>query len=324
MKIREIEVKSILTRSKLNAGGYTINPYVGCQHACVYCYACFMKRFAQHDEPWGEFVDVKINAAELFVQDFRKAKDGEGAFIGSATDAYHPPEIEYELTRKILQKIVDVRKSSLIPKEFSVSILTKSDLVLRDIDLLKQIPGIEVGFSISMPNERARQLFEPGAKPVERRVAALKMLRKESVATFAFIAPILPGITDLPTIFESLEGKVDDVFGEALNRHCGNMSQVLRAVSLYDNSLRRLRKRAKMQTTGVASSKSFASGQKTWNPRGRILLTSRQKQRLNFAKNAKTPLRRCRNGVRLNVVFKMRRCLPPSSVASSPVRWAAN
>ncbi len=238
MILREIDAKHILTRSKLRDDGYTINPYVGCQHACVYCYACFMKRLTNHDEPWGEFVDVKINAAELFVQDFRKAKDGEGAFIGSATDAYHPPEIEYELTRKILQKIVAVRKSSLIPKYFSVSILTKSNLVLRDIDLLQQIPDAEVGFSVSMPNERARRLFEPRAKPVERRFAALKTLRKEGIATFAFIAPILPGITDLPAIFESLHGNVTYVFGETLNRHCGNMSQVLRAVSLYDNSLR--------------------------------------------------------------------------------------
>ncbi len=238
MHLREIAAKHILTRSKLNAGGYTINPYVGCQHACVYCYDCFMKRLTNHDEPWGEFVDVKINAAELFVQDFRKVKDGEGAFIGSATDAYHPPEIKYELTRKILQKIVAVRKNSLIPKEFSVSILTKSDLVLRDIDLLKQIPGAEVGFSVSMPNEKARRIFEPRAKPVKQRFAALKTLREEGIATFGFIAPIMPGITDLPSIFESLHGNVAYVFGEALNRHCGNMAQVLRAVSQYDRALR--------------------------------------------------------------------------------------
>ncbi len=237
MRIREIEAKHILTRSKLTGDGYTINPYVGCQHACVYCYACFMKRLTNHDEPWGEFVDVKINASELFAQDFRKVKDGEGAFIGSATDAYHPLEIKYELTRKILQKIIDARKNSLIPKEFSVSILTKSDLVLRDVDLLKQIPGIEVGFSVSMPNERARRLFEPRAKPVKQRFAALKSLHKEGIATFAFIAPIMPGITDLPSIFESLEGKVAYVFGEALNRHCGNMAQILRAVFLYDRKL---------------------------------------------------------------------------------------
>ncbi len=197
-----------------------------------------MKRFSQHDEPWGEFVDAKINAAEIFEKDFRKAKDGEGAFIGSATDAYHPLEIKYELTRKILQKIVDARKSSLIPKDFSVSILTKSDLVLRDIDLLKQISCVEVGFSVSMPDEKARQLFEPRAKPVKQRFTALKTLREEGIATFGFIAPILPGITDLPSIFESLQGNVAYVFGEALNRHCGNMTQILRAISQYDRNLR--------------------------------------------------------------------------------------
>lgn len=237
MQIREIEVKSILNRSTLKDEGYTINPYVGCQHACVYCYACFMKRLTRHDEPWGEFVDAKINAAEVFEKQFGKVKDGEGAFIGSATDAYQPLEIKYELTRKILQKIVDARSASFFPKEFSVSILTKSDIVLRDLDLLKQIPDIEVGFSLSMPNEKSRRLFEPRAAPMKQRLAALKTLRTEGIATFAFIAPILPGITDLPSIFQSLEGKIGYVFGEALNRNCGNMPLVLRAVSAYDRSL---------------------------------------------------------------------------------------
>lgn len=238
MIIREIEAKHILNRSKLKADGYTINPYLGCEHACVYCYACFMKRFSNHEESWGEFVDPKINAPELFEKEFRKVKDGEGAFIGSATDAYQPLEAEYELTRKILHKIVDSGKNRLIPKDFAVSIITKSELVLRDIDLLKQIPDIEIGFSVSLPDEKARHLFEPGASPVERRYAALKTLREEGIATFAFIAPILPGITDLPTIFDSLQGNVAYVFGEALNRHCGNMGRILRAVSLYDNDLR--------------------------------------------------------------------------------------
>lgn len=238
MQIREIEVKSILNRSKLRSDGYTINPYVGCQHACVYCYACFMKRLTNHDEPWGEFVDAKINTAEVFEKQFRRTKDGEGAFIGSATDGYQPLEIKYELTRGILQKIVDIQSASLIPKEFSVSILTKSDIVLRDIDLLKRIPDAEVGFSISMPNEKARRLFEPRAVPMKQRFEALKTLRENGIATFSFIGPILPGITNLPSIFAALEGNVEYVFGETLNTHCGNMAKILHAVSSYDRGLR--------------------------------------------------------------------------------------
>jgi DNA repair photolyase len=238
MQIREVEVRHILTRSKLSNKGYTINPYVGCQHACVYCYACFMKRLTNHEEPWGQFVDVKANAVEAFENDFRKVKDGEGTFVGSATDAYQPLEAKYELTRGILQKIVDSQAASLFPKEFSVSILTKSDLVLRDLDLLKRIPGIEVGFSIAMPNEQARRIFEPCCVPVKQRFKALQTLCDNNINTFAFIGPILPGITDLEMIFASLEGKVTYVFGETLNTHCGNMPQILKAVTAYDQKLR--------------------------------------------------------------------------------------
>ena len=148
-------------------------------------------------------------------------------------------EAKYELTRGILQKVVDSQAASLFPKEFSVSILTKSDLVLRDLDLLKRIPGIEVGFSIAMPNEQARRIFEPCCVPVKQRFKALQTLcDNNNINTFAFIGPILPGITDLKMIFALLEGKVVYVFGETLNTHCDNMPQILKAVSAYDQKLR--------------------------------------------------------------------------------------
>ena len=233
MQIQEITARHILTRSKLPGLDYCVNPYVGCQHACVYCYACFMKRFTNHAEPWGTFVDVKINAAEAFADDFRKVKMGEGAFFGSVTDAYQPCEAKYKLTRSILKIVA---RDTL--RQFSVSILTKSDLVLRDIDLLKKISDVSVGFSISMPNEKARRLFEPCGVPMKQRFDALEILREEGIGTYSFIGPILPGITEIASIFASLEGNVDYVYGETLNTHCGNMPQVFRAVSSYDRSLR--------------------------------------------------------------------------------------
>lgn len=234
MELREIEAQHLLTRSKLSEHGYTVNPYVGCQHACVYCYACFMRRFTGHDEPWGEFVDVKANAVAAFEADFRRVKPGEGAFFGSATDAYQPVESRYKLMRGILHRIVAALP--LLP--FGVSILTKSDLVLRDVDLLRQIPGAEVGFSIALTDERARRILEPRCAPIRQRIAALKRLREEDIATFAFIGPILPGVTDLDAIFPQLEGLVDYVYGETLNTRCGNMPQILRAVAAYDRAVR--------------------------------------------------------------------------------------
>ena len=231
--INEIEAKHILTKSRLPGLGYCINPYVGCQHACVYCYARFMKRFTNHEEPWGTFVDAKVNAAALFEKDFTKTKPGEGAFFGSVTDCYQPLEARYKLTRSILQQIADHPE-----REFRPSILTKSDLVLRDADLLKRIPGASVGFSIALTNEKSRRLFEPCGSPISQRIAALQELHEEGIPTYAFVGPILPGITDLPTIFASLEGIVDEVYGETLNMYCGNMPEIFRAVTSFDRRLR--------------------------------------------------------------------------------------
>jgi len=121
MKIREIKVKSIIVKSNLPEGDYVINPYVGCQHACVYCYARFMKRFAGHKEHWGKFVDVKINAPNLIPENTNKFKD-KSITIGSVCDPYQPVERKYKITRKILEK--------LIPLQPHLDLMTKSELVL--------------------------------------------------------------------------------------------------------------------------------------------------------------------------------------------------
>ena len=125
--IKEIETKSVMTKSSLPVGGYSVNPYVGCPHACRYCYASFMKRFTGHPEEWGTFLDVKYWPV---IRDPHKY-DGERVVIGSVTDGYHPLEEKYERTRALLEQL----KNS----EAKIMICTKSDLVLRDIDLLKQM-----------------------------------------------------------------------------------------------------------------------------------------------------------------------------------------
>jgi DNA repair photolyase len=124
MIIRDIEVKSIMTKTNLPVSDFAVNPYVGCTHACKYCYASFMKRFTDHPEPWGEFVDVKhwpeINSPGKYA--------GKEAFFCSVTDPYHPPEKKYGRTRALLEQ--------LLPTGISISISTKSDLILRDLELI--------------------------------------------------------------------------------------------------------------------------------------------------------------------------------------------
>lgn len=190
MKITTVPVKNYLSASKIPGAGYVTNPYVGCPHKCLYCYAEFMRKFTAHTEPWGEFLDVKVCAAPL-----RPAQlFGQHVMLSSVTDAYNPFEQKYEVTRRLLRQLVECRAH--------VSILTKSALVVRDIDLLKQLPGCEVGFSFSTADEKLRALLEPGASPVPERLCALQTVHEAGLPTAVMAAPLLPGISDFKAIVE--------------------------------------------------------------------------------------------------------------------------
>ncbi|MBM4136400.1 MAG: radical SAM protein, partial [Nitrospira sp.] len=155
--IREITVKSVLTKSGIPGADYCINPYIGCFHGCRYCYATFMKKYTNHEEPWGSFVDAKINAPEILRRQMKRAVNGT-VIISSVTDAYQPVDGKYKLTRRCLEE--------LLPYQFPVEILTKSPLVLRDMDIIKKFRDIEVGITITTDDERIRKIFEPNAPPV--------------------------------------------------------------------------------------------------------------------------------------------------------------
>jgi DNA repair photolyase len=206
MKISEIKAKSIITKSGLNCD-YVINPYIGCMHGCIYCYARFMKRFTGHKERWGEFVDAKINAPDL-IKNPDKYK-GKEIFFSSVTDPYHPPEARYKLTRKILEK--------LVPIQPELTIQSKSDLITRDLDLFKQFKKIKIGVSFSTMDDSVRKLVEPLASSPQRRVQALKKIKAEGLKTYVFISPILPEITDWKAIIKATKNYTDEYWFENLN-----------------------------------------------------------------------------------------------------------
>jgi len=181
--VNEIKAKSILTRSGIPGVDYCINPYVGCFYGCRYCYATFMKRFTGHTEAWGSFVDVKVNSPEVLQRQLQRKKKGR-VMISSVTDAYQPIEARYKLTRKCLEV--------LLQYQFPVDILTKSPLVLRDMDLFKEFNDIEVGITITTNDERIRKVFEPKAPSITARANTLKKLHDNGINTYAFIGPVLP------------------------------------------------------------------------------------------------------------------------------------
>jgi DNA repair photolyase len=166
-----------------------------------------MKRFTGHREPWGEFVDVKINAPELLAREVRKKKKGR-VWISGVCDAYQYVEQKYMLTRKCLEILVE--------QGWPVTIQTKSPLVLRDIDILKRSADAEVGFTITTADEKVRRIFEPGAPAIAKRVEALGILHAEEISTFVMVAPMLPHAEGLA---EMLRGKVDHALIDRYNYH---------------------------------------------------------------------------------------------------------
>ena len=205
IKITEVSAKSLLNKSKIY--DYCVNAYTGCQVNCRYCYArLFMARYSGHAEPWGTFVDVKVNAPEVLAKQAAKAKRGV-VWISSVCDAYQAVEAKYGLTRRCLE--------ILAAERFPVSVQSKSVLLLRDIDIFLRFEEFEAGFTITTDDERIASLFEPGASSVAERLDALAVLKAAGLRTFAFVGPILPGNPE--ALAAALDGKADKVLIDRMN-----------------------------------------------------------------------------------------------------------
>lgn len=204
MKIKEITVNDYLTKSNLPSSDYVINPYVGCPHGCKYCYASFMKRFTGHTEDWGDFVDVKRCDKKI---NLNKIK-GKRVFLSSVTDCYNQLEEKYKITRSILEQLTHA--------DSIISISTKSKLILRDLDLLKQIKNLTVCMSINTLDENFRKDMDNGSS-IEERLDTLKTLHENGIYTVLFMSPIFPYITDCKKIIEKSKSFVDEYWFENLN-----------------------------------------------------------------------------------------------------------
>lgn len=212
--IRDVETKNIMTKSSLPVGGYSVNPYVGCTHGCKYCYASFMKRFTGHTEPWGTFLDIKHWPEIKNPPKYR----GQRVVIGSVTDGYLPQEEQFQNTRKLLEQLKGSGAEILI--------CTKSDLVVRDIDLLREMGKVTVSWSINTLDEDFRRDMDK-AVSIERRLDAMKRVYDAGIRTVCFIAPVFPGITDFEAIFHRVKDQCDLVWLENLNLRGGFKREIL-------------------------------------------------------------------------------------------------
>jgi DNA repair photolyase len=223
VKIGVIGCKSALNRSGIVGVDYAINPYIGCAHGCVYCYARFMTRWYHRGEKWGSFVDVKKGILDILKQELIKKEKGT-ILLSSVTDPYQPIEKKTRLTRSILEILTE--------NSFPVEVLTKSFLIIRDIDVLNKIDDCEVGLTITMWNDDTRILFEPYASPIQKRLKALKILCDEGIETYVFLGPLLPFVSEenLEALLNTLADRVGRVIVDRLNLKAGNWSNIRRTI----------------------------------------------------------------------------------------------
>jgi DNA repair photolyase len=208
--IREVRCKNLLNRGGI--GDYSFNCYTGCAHGCVYCYARFMQRFHPHDESWGEFVDVKINAPDALARQLRRLSPGS-VFTCSACDGWQPVEARYRLTRQCCGMLLDAG--------FNLNILTKSDLVLRDLDILAG-RDVRLAVTITTADEVLARVWEPRASSVADRLRVLSEAKAAGLKTGVMLGPLLPGISDTDQALAELfalaaQADVDRSWTDALN-----------------------------------------------------------------------------------------------------------
>ncbi|WP_026677910.1 SPL family radical SAM protein [Fictibacillus gelatini] len=224
IEIKEILAKKILTEAKgyLDVGfTHSLNPYSGCAFSCMYCYVREMPIQRFKEIPWGEWVDIKTNAAENYQKEMiklRKKKNPINIFMSSATDPYQPIERKANITRGILEEMIET------PPDF-LQIQTRGPLITRDIDLLvklKETCDVLVSITVETDREDIKRIFAPYAPGIKLRTKALKEVHDAGIPTQASISPVLPFTPDFPKI---LDGIVDHIWIDTLNIGDGLMGK---------------------------------------------------------------------------------------------------
>ncbi len=238
LNLKIVETKTALSKSRIQGIDYTINPYFGCEFGCSYCYADFMSRFSRtrngfpENCKWGEFVGVKINIAERLKNEILKLESKMSLFpekgkakpnihLSIVTDPYQSVEKRFKLTRKCLEILLEF--------QYPITILTRSPLVLRDVDLFVNFESLEIGLSITTDNDKIRKIFEPKAPSIISRIKTLEKLKENNIKTFAFIGPILP--MDALNLARQINGFVDYVLIDKMN-YIWKTERIYRANSL--------------------------------------------------------------------------------------------
>ena len=198
MKVSACSYRPILVPCSLEKFNYQIDPYVGCGHLCHYCYV-----LNQAETDWAEEILVHEDISKQLGEELQDVPR-QTIYMGYYTDPYQPCEAEYHQTRQVLELLSE--------KNFSVSILTKSDLVLRDMDILREMDQPSVSVSVAFTDNNARRKFEARTIDTGTRVRAIRRLKEAGIKTSALICPVIPHISEVPPLIEMLAPHTDTIW----------------------------------------------------------------------------------------------------------------
>ncbi len=226
-KIEEIQAKSIISATKVPSADYVINPYTGCQFGCMYCFASFMGRFVgESNQNWGNYVYVKSNAVELIQKDIlrlMKKSPHPRVILSTVTDPYQGLEKKYRLTRGILQTFASHQYQGRI------GVLTKSPMILDDLDILKKIPNVEVGITITTSDDKLSRFLEIAAPSASARLKTLRALNDAGIQTYAFVGPLLPHMKHKPELLDKLFSEIKAAGTSTVKVEYLNLPQYVRS-----------------------------------------------------------------------------------------------
>lgn len=234
MRIRYIKCKTGLSNSKLPGLDYSLNPYVGCQHNCAYCYAPNVLRIDRKE--WLENIGVKLNIPTVLSKELKKKKNGTIG-ISTVTDPYQPIEKKYKLTRFCLEQIKKY--------DFPIQIQTKSSIVKRDIDIISEVSNVELMVSIATLNNEERRILEPHSSSIKERIEILSIFSEIGIKTSVFFGPIYPTIQEddlIKTLETFIDYNVREIMLDKLHLKKGIWSNIQTNLNCYPELKKKLSK----------------------------------------------------------------------------------
>lgn len=227
-QFNEVKINRILNPTAIDLGEFVINPFMGCEFACLYCYVRSNRVISRKKDAWGEFVDVRVNAPELLEKELL-AKNPKTVLLGSTTECFQPIESKYRLTGKILE-ILNRHK-------VRYNILTRSPLILKYIPLLKEGFCEKIYFTVNNYKDAFKMKLEPKSPSFTQRNETIHRLLEEGVPVVPYFSPVLPWVSEVEGVFENFN-MADSVEFECLNFRLNNIKGIIDSIALVSPSLK--------------------------------------------------------------------------------------